>query len=31
MVAPNIFWFDTPLCPGCFLGGEAMRKAAARC
>ncbi len=29
VVAPTIFWFDTPLCPGCFLGGEAMREAAA--
>lgn len=29
VVVPNIFWFDTPLCPGCFLGGEEMRKAAA--
>jgi lipocalin len=29
VVAPTIFWFDTPLCPGCYLGGEAMREAAA--
>ena len=29
VVAPNIFWFDTPLCPGCFLGGEVMREAVA--
>lgn len=29
VVAPTIFWFDTPLCPGCFLGGPAMWEAAA--
>ncbi len=29
VVVPNIFWFDTPICPGCFLGGEDMRKAVA--
>lgn len=29
VVAPNIFWFDTPFCPGCYLGGEQMREAAA--
>lgn len=29
VVVPNIFWFDTPLCPGCFLGGAVMREAVA--
>lgn len=29
VVAPNIFWFDTPLCPGCYLGGAVMREAVA--
>ena len=29
VVAPTIFWFDNPLCPGCYLGGEAMREATA--
>ena len=29
VVVPNIFWFDTPLCPGCYLGGEQMREAVA--
>ncbi|MCB0923114.1 MAG: lipocalin family protein [Mycobacterium sp.] len=29
VVVPNIFWFDTPLCPGCYLGGEVMREAVA--
>ncbi len=29
VVAPNIFWFDTPICPGCYLGGSAMREAVA--
>jgi len=29
VVAPNIFWFDTPLCPGCYLGGERIREGAA--
>lgn len=29
VVAPTIFWFDTPLCPGCYLGGEDMRRAVA--
>ncbi len=29
VVVPNIFWFDTPLCSGCYLGGEVMREAVA--
>ena len=29
VVAPDIFWFDTPLCPGCFLGSPAIREAIA--
>jgi len=29
VVVPDIFWFDTPLCPGCFLGGAVMREAVA--
>ena len=29
VVVPDIFWFDTPLCPGCYLGGEQMREAVA--
>ena len=29
VVAPDIFWFDTPLCPGCFLGSPAIRGAIA--
>jgi len=29
VVVPDIFWFDTPLCPGCYLGGEVMREAVA--
>ena len=29
VVAPDIFWFDTPICPGCFLGSPAIREAAA--
>ncbi len=29
VVVPNIFWFDTPLCPGCYLGGAPMREAVA--
>lgn len=29
VVVPNIFWFDTPLCPGCYLGGAVMREAVA--
>ncbi|MFM8598860.1 MAG: lipocalin family protein, partial [Mycobacterium sp.] len=29
VVAPDIFWFDTPLCPGCYLGSPAIREAAA--
>ncbi|WP_179474433.1 lipocalin family protein [Mycolicibacterium vinylchloridicum] len=29
VVVPDIFWFDTPLCPGCYLGGEEMREAVA--
>ena len=29
MVVPNIFWFNTPICPGCYLGGEDMFKAVA--
>ncbi|WP_161976498.1 lipocalin family protein [Mycolicibacterium sp. CH28] len=29
VVAPDIFWFNTPLCPGCYLGGEQMREAVA--
>ncbi len=29
VVAPNIFWFDTPICPGCYLGGADMREAVA--
>ncbi|WP_052960204.1 lipocalin family protein [Mycobacterium sp. EPa45] len=30
VVVPNIFWFDNPLCPGCYLGGEPMREAVAQ-
>ncbi len=30
VVVPDIFWFDTPLCPGCYLGGEQMREAVAQ-
>lgn len=30
VVAPSIFWFDTPICPGCYLGGEKMREAVAQ-
>jgi hypothetical protein len=30
VVVPDIFWFDTPLCPGCYLGGAQMRAAAAQ-
>ncbi|SUA14378.1 Lipocalin family protein [Mycolicibacterium aichiense] len=29
VVVPDIFWFNTPLCPGCYLGGEQMREAVA--
>ena len=29
VVVPNIFWFDNPLCPGCYLSGEPMRQAVA--
>ena len=29
VVVPDIFWFDTPLCPGCYLGGAVMREAVA--
>lgn len=29
VVAPSIFWFDTPICPGCYLGSPAIRVAAA--
>ncbi|MGV0994262.1 MAG: lipocalin family protein [Mycobacterium sp.] len=29
VVAPNIFWFDTPICPGCYLSGAPMREAVA--
>ncbi|WP_328351487.1 lipocalin family protein [Mycobacterium sp. NBC_00419] len=29
VVVPNIFWFDNPLCPGCYLGGAVMREAVA--
>ena len=29
VVVPNIFWFDTPFCPGCYLGGAVMREAVA--
>ncbi len=29
VVVPNIFWFDNPLCPGCYLGGAVMRQAVA--
>jgi len=28
VVAPSIFWFDTPLCPGCYLGGDKIRQGA---
>jgi len=28
VVAPSIFWFDTPLCPGCYLGGDKIREGA---
>ncbi|WP_445166884.1 hypothetical protein ACTXG7_24100 [Mycolicibacterium sp. Dal123E01] len=30
VVVPDIFWFDTPFCPGCYLGGEQMREAVAQ-
>ncbi|AQT78754.1 hypothetical protein B1R94_05060 [Mycolicibacterium litorale] len=30
VVAPTIFWFDTPFCPGCYLGGADMRQAVAQ-
>ncbi|MCX6480261.1 MAG: lipocalin family protein [Mycobacterium sp.] len=29
VVAPSIFWFDNPICPGCYLGSPAIRVAAA--
>ncbi len=29
VVAPSIFWFDTPVCPGCYLGSSQMREAVA--
>ncbi|MGY4712330.1 lipocalin family protein [Mycolicibacterium sp. CBM1] len=29
VVVPDIFWFDNPLCPGCYLGGSVMREAVA--
>jgi lipocalin len=29
VVAPTIFWFDTPICPGCYLSGAPMREAVA--
>ncbi|WP_167106121.1 lipocalin family protein [Mycobacterium sp. DL592] len=29
VVVPNIFWFDNPLCPGCYLGGSVMQQAVA--
>ncbi len=29
VVAPNIFWFDTPFNPGCYLGGTKMHEAVA--
>ena len=29
VVSPSIFWFDTPICPGCYLGSPAIRVAAA--
>jgi lipocalin len=29
VVAPDIFWFDTPFCPGCYLGSQQMREGAA--
>ena len=30
VVAPSIFWFDNPICPGCYLGSPAIRVAAAQ-
>ena len=29
VVAPNIFWFNTPFCPGCYLSGQPMMEAVA--
>ena len=29
VVAPSIFWFDNPICPGCYLGSPAIREAVA--
>jgi len=29
VVAPNIFWFDTPFCPGCYLSSPLIREGAA--
>ncbi len=29
VVSPSIFWFDTPICPGCYLGSPEIRVAAA--
>ena len=29
VVAPNIFWFNTPICPGCYLSGPKMQEAVA--